>query len=92
MTVTQDVLQSILYTKCYAKHKSLKFIGFRGHSVLQNATEGIYRMPPANNTDVSAQHRKSEKKVIREHKMASMIMVNYKLFLFNVSIIQHSGA
>ena len=49
-------------TKCYAKHKSLKFIGFRGHSVLQNATKGIYKMPPANNTDVSVQHRKSEKK------------------------------
>ena len=47
---------------CRAKHKSLKFIGFKGHSVLQNAIEGIYRMPPANNIAVSAQHRKSEKK------------------------------
>ena len=64
--VTQYVLQSILYTspttKCSAKHKSLKFIGFRGHSVLQNATEGIYKMPPANNIGVSEKHRTSEKK------------------------------
>ena len=73
MIVAQNALQTILYTfqdtKCSAKQKLLIIIGFRGHSVLQNASGSLYKMPPA--AKLAARYTTDIwKKTIMAHKIS----------------------